>query len=240
MPPKVSIIITAYLEKTKPYLDILIESIRNLKYDGAYDVTIISPTWYKPRYIGVNTISPIEGEYHNPQALNAAIKATTGEYIFMLNDDVLLTRDCLQILMSYKDAPMVAVTMPISNDSQGRYAANVIIRPGPYKIDEILPFYKEMIDAKSPYPKAMIFCETLCLYAALIPRRVFEDVGYFDENLKTGFDDTDFCLRLRDKYICSIALDAIAYHAGGVSADHTLTPQVRSENEAYFTDKWNR
>ena len=33
---------------------------------------------------------------------------------------------------------------------------------------------------------------------ALIRKNVFEKVGFFDENLYSGFDDTDFCIRVRE------------------------------------------
>jgi GT2 family glycosyltransferase len=245
--PKVSIVVTAYLEKSKPYLDACIESIKHLDYpQELLDVVIICPTWYAPMYEGCKTLHPCVGQYHNPIAVNYGFKVTdqSSKYVLMLNDDVILTRDCLKnMVMHTKDNDVILGA--ISNcDNHDFYTLEFPGNLGSRQLrfEQIKDKLNAMMSAKSAYPPGYIYPRTLYLYANLFPRKVLAKIGGFDEQFKTGFDDTDFCLRaVKSGVRLAIALDCLIWHCGGVSADQTmgsLDSELRAENERFFREKW--
>ncbi len=233
--PRVSVIITSYHAKAQAYIDLCVQSIRNLSYaKELLDVIIVAPSSYAPQYEGVRTISPPEAEYGMPRGLNFGMNASDAEFMFVLNDDVMLTRDCLQPLVSmYRGTPGIGLLMPYGNDSNlNSYALATPIN-GPYKIEQAPVDYME---ASSPYPPGLIIKDTLCLYAFLISREVFDKVGPFDTGL-IGQDDIDYSWRsLKAGYVNAINIASLVFHAGGAS--NTLTPERRDESMRIFNKKW--
>lgn len=237
--PFVRIIVTAYLPKSKPYLDLCLRSIENLDYPKErYEVVVVSPKGYVPtdKY---RVVHPDKDAYWNSHALNFGASGSSASYFLMLNDDVVLTTQSLRNLV-YASSMINdrSVLMSLSNDQQGKYVLCTPAGSGPYKIEQIKDA-DALMNTSSPYRDyGVFFYETLCLYAFLVPRALWNDVGGFDESLRGG-DDVDFSLRVREKgYLNGIALDSLIYHAGGVSADKTLTPQMRADDLIQFEKKW--
>lgn len=238
--PKVSIIITSYFEKSKAYLELCLKSVRNLAYPkDAIEIIVVGRKDYLPRFEGVKTVSPNEVKFWPPVGLNYGIMKATGEYIFVLNDDTICTRNSLSNLVyTLENNPQVGLVMPISNDQQSRYMADVGISARPYKLGELEPRASELMDHWSQYAPALSYHQTLCIYAFLMKRSVYFDVGPFDEKL-IGQDDIDYTLRIGQKgYLNAIAYHAIVYHFGGVSADQTFSAETREKSMQLFNDKW--
>lgn len=236
---KVSIIVTSYFPDSKRYLDLCVESIRNLDYPKEdIEVIIVGRPDYLPEYEGVRTIAPALEKFYPPVGLNFGMKESKYDLMLVLNDDTILTRPSLRRLVDiYKSAPHVGLLMPISNDQQGRYSAWVGVNAGSYRYEQLAPIAKELMQKESAYPPALSFHDTLCIYAFMISRQVYAEVGDFDERL-IGQDDIDYTMRVVQKgYMNAIAYNAIVYHFGGVSADHTLK-DVREESMNRFLGKW--
>lgn len=251
MAPKVSIVITSFLERSKPYLDLCIRSINNLDYDKSrLETIIVSPKWYRPEYPGMRTIHPELDDYGNAHAINVGLKATNpeSEYLVYANDDIIFTHTSLKALISSASRYENGLFMPISNDQQMRYDAIVgyphssiynAINPGPKKLDDFLPIIGSILNSHSIYPPAVFYYKTLCTYVLIMRRSTYEAVGDFEESLKTGADDIDYCLRVGDKgFVCGLVMDALVWHFGGVSADHTLSKEQRKANAEAFKAKW--
>jgi len=241
--------VTAFSEKSKPYLDACIKSIRALLYPN-FEVRIVSPERYNPQYEGALTICPQE-PYTNAHALNIGARHADGEYLFFLNDDVILTPNCLSALVSMSgQAPAFGVLMPYGNDTnlnlyssiQGTSgAANEFrhVRPGMYRLESLEPGQLElMMAAESVYPPLLCRFDMLCMYAALIPRRAWEAVGPFDDKL-SGLDDADYSQRMRNAgYFMGIAFNSLVWHACGPTADETYDARARDESRRAFEQKW--
>lgn len=248
MAPKVSIVITSYLEKSKPYLDLCIRSIKALSFPKEdLEVIIVSPKWYQPHYEGVLTIHPDADDYGNSHAINVGVKASRHEYLIVANDDVVFTRDSVTNLINALKGNPNGLLMPISNDWQKKYFLLTAVRTGdhwtelhgPCRYDETKGIHDAMIDASSPYPFGVVFFPWLCLYVAAFHRKMLEDVGLFEERLKTGQDDVDYCKRAWAKgYYCGIVLNSLIWHFGGVTSSITLTDEVRVANHKAFIEKW--
>jgi GT2 family glycosyltransferase len=177
-----------------------------------------------------------------PRGLNYGIEQSRGEFIFVLNDDVILTRHSLQNLVNMLDqSDKIGLIMPTGNDQQQRYHLALPCQrpPAGYRLEDLNPdLIDQLMSAASFYPPGIMFSDTLCIYAFLMRRSVFDEIGGFDENLISG-DDIDYCLRLRHRgYINAIALDSLVWHAGGASADLTMTPEKRELGQKIFNEKW--
>lgn len=238
--PKISIVITSYLEDSKTYLDLCIKSIRNLDYPKELlEVIIVGRADYFPMYAGCKTTSPPLNIFYPPVGLNYGINfcSSSSEYFFVINDDTILTKNCLTELLKASH-PSIGLLMPIGNDQQSRYAASVGVEPRGHKLHELLPCSDLLMNAKSIYPLAVTFHDTLCIYAFLISRKTWEQVGQFDESL-IGQDDIDYTMRIRQHGLQNaIAFNALVYHFGGVSADKTFSPESRAKSIEIFRAKW--
>lgn len=217
--PKVSIVVTTYLEKTKRYLDICMRSIENLNYPKErLDVILVGRKDYMPEYPSVRTVCPEEPEFSNPKGLNFGINSAhpDSEYFFILNDDVVLTPDSL--------VNLVMAAIP-----------NVILNPM-----ELAPI-AGIAPPSASRSYGLIEQEHLCMFATLIPRLVLDKIGGFDENFKTGQDDIDYSWRAKDAGInLVLCLHSLVWHFGGTSANTTINNKMRVENVNYFKSKWGK
>jgi len=253
--PKVSIIICSYREESKAYLDLCIDSVYKLNYpkDKIETILVTKPS-YRPQYVKVKTVWPDRASFHNPVGVNygAKLASPDSKYIFIMNDDAFFTPDSLAhlVMQAPKGVPFVmspispcdnfykyALTFPITHKDTG---ATTAFNKRFYTLDEMAPYLDSMKSASSMYNHGLVFTDTLCLYANLIPKKLWDDLGGFDEGFGTGGDDTDFCLRAKRDHgaMMAICLSSLIWHFGGASTNHTLTPEMREETRAYFHKKW--
>lgn len=250
MMPKVSVVVTAYLEQSRPYLDLCVKSLQNLNYPkDRLEIILVSPAWYKPEYDRVLNISPNLTTYNNAYALNFGASVITHDiqYILFTNDDCIFTKNSLvNLIASSQIIGDRGIFMPISNDQQQRYMWPVPYIPsGSYRIDQMAwddMTFSVLTNAGSPYQRGMIFCETLCLYAVLVPRPVWNLVGKYDE---AGWqDDIDYTRRVaKAGLVNAICMNSLVYHAGGVTADVTLgalDSKARAESLKSYNEKWEK
>ncbi len=228
--PLVSIIVTSYCTESAKYLDLCIKSIRNLSYDNL-EVIIVGRPDYLPVYAGCKTISPPEESFLNGRGINYGVENSRGEYLLILNDDTVLTKDCILPLLEHAK---FANVMPISNDQQGRYSFPM---KAPSSFEEVSDNLDAWINSNSPYPPGVLVSDTLCLYAHMISRDVWNRVGPMDDN--AGLIDIDWCLRARQAgYLNIITLSAYVIHFGGSSVSITLDGPKRLKQKEQFKAKW--
>ncbi len=237
---RVSIVITAYVPESKRYLDLCMKSVANLSYDN-FEVIIVGKKGYLPEYPNAKTVAPPQETFWNSTGLNYGISQADpdSQYYFLLNDDTILTRDSLLRLVEIADVnPLLGQLMPYGNDCQGRYFAHCGLMPRPYVYEELEPLADQLIKQESAYTEALIFCDTLCTYAVLIPKKTFEKVGQYDESL-LGHDDVDYSRRvIRAGFLNAICMSSLVYHFGGASVVHTLNPEKRSIGAEIYRKKW--
>lgn len=186
---------------------------------------------------------------HYPEAVNFGVKqASENKYLFIMNDDVILTKDCLPNLITGIGDSQLIINPTSNCDNFSMY--NIImgyekngqfetVNKRFYRYEEWEGIQDNLINARSVYPPGIISRPFVCLYATLIPRKVWNIVGELDPNYKTGQDDVDYCKRAAQKGIYSgVALSSIAWHFGGVTADLALDKETRIENVEYYKKKW--
>lgn len=129
-------------------------------------------------------------------AVNLGVKICVGEYIILINNDTFVEKDCIKFLVKtadQKEAGMIAAKMlkfrnPKVIDSAGDW----IDRAG--HAGNVGQGEKDGLEFNKPRS-----CFMVTGGGALIKRRVFESIGFFDENYFAYMEDVDFCLRAQMK-----------------------------------------
>lgn len=249
--PKVSIIIPTYKAKTKQYLDACIDAVRNLNYPvEKLDITIISPRTYIPKYMGVKNIHHPRDDRNFAEAVNFGILNSdqSSEHVFLLSDDTIPTKHSLiNLVTTIHD--QTAIYQGISNcDNYWLYNLmtpitirdkRFLVEKRFFTIDELGEDYRYLKDSDSVYPPGVIYPQTLCFYACLIPRKVIHKLGLLDENFNTGYEDSDYCHRAKNANIkLGVVMNAMIWHAGGATTNDILTPEITEKNKKLFFEKW--
>ncbi|NPV79239.1 MAG: glycosyltransferase [Firmicutes bacterium] len=170
-------------------------------------------------------------------AVNQGIKAARGDYILLLNNDVLVTPGWLKRMLECMNRDeRVGLVGPVSNFVAG---IQRIIDPeyNVAKLDEYAQAHSFRYSGLAQRTARIIgFC-------MLIRREVIDRIGGFDITFGTGnFEDDDFCLRAGIAgFQIIIARDVFIHHYGsatfkGMGIDYG---NLMRENAWIFRKKWD-
>ncbi len=147
-------------------------------------------------------------------AANTGIRATTGEWVLLLNNDVTLAPDCIARMMvavKENEADMAAPLLLWRDDPTTIYSAG----------DQIcLDGRPEAIGFRTPREGFDFTASPFGVTAAcgLYHRRVFETVGLLEESFVAYFEDADLSFRARLAGFRAIVVpEAVAWHVGSAS-----------------------
>nr|WP_319374366.1 glycosyltransferase family 2 protein [uncultured Methanobacterium sp.] len=200
----------------KPFLKECFESLNNQNYP--FEVIVIDNASLDGSvdYIKENYPEFILIENHEnlgfAGAVNQGIKASSSEYIFLLNNDVQLEGETISNLLKCikKDENIFAVS------------SKMIQYHDPTKMDDagdeyaLMGWTRRVGYGKSPDKYIMereIF--SACAGAAIYRRRILEEIGYFDENFFAYMEDVDISYRAKiNGYKCLYCPKAVVYHIG--------------------------
>ncbi len=147
-------------------------------------------------------------------AVNAGIAATSGELVFLLNNDMTLTPDCLARLvegLDREEADMVAPIVLFQDEPDVVYSAGDCQR-----MNGRSECWGHKARRDQFVPPETVF--GVSAGAALYRRAVFDRIGMLDEKYGAYFEDADLSFRARlAGFSATLATDAIAYHAGSAS-----------------------
>ncbi|MDP1553765.1 MAG: glycosyltransferase family 2 protein [Methanobacteriaceae archaeon] len=146
------------------------------------------------------------------RAINQGIEVSSGEYIFVLNNDIELEKDCITNLLKCikQDSSIFSVS------------AKMIQYYEREKIDDagdeytILGWTKRLGYGKPSdnyNTSRNIF--SACAGAAIYRKSILEDIGHFDENFFAYMEDIDLSYRAKiNGYKNVFCPEAIVYHVG--------------------------
>jgi len=156
------------------------------------------------------------------QAVNEGIKAGTGQYVMILNDDVIVSKGWLKALIESCKAD-VGMAGPLSNcDKTWLHNYDITIGgvellPGRNTFDQIEPVIQDIYDFRSPYfeiPER----EWIAFYCTMIRRDVIDKVGLLNEKYTNSGEDVDLCRRVKKMgYKIVQNFQSFVFHFGAVS-----------------------
>ena len=171
-------------------------------------------------------------------AMNIALKAAQGRYLFLLNPDARLVNDAVGHLVSFLDShPDAGCASPQLLNNDGSVAlfvtrrfpsvTNTVLRQ--FGLRRLFPQstwmgreYLAGWDRESP---RTVPC--LSGAALMIPRSVYLEVGSLDTVLPMYFEDLDYCKRIADKgNLLYYVPGAKVLHVGGKSASASTAKRL--------------
>jgi len=158
------------------------------------------------------------------RATNQALAQTRGRYVFLMNSDVMLKEGTVQVLVSFMDDnPNVGIAGGQLVNKNGSKQNS--IAPFPSLATEL--FSKRLLRILFPqrYPgkerrySTPIDVDSLVGACIIVRRKAIEEVGGLDEEYFFFMEETDWCLRMKDKgwRICFVP-QAHILHLQGASA----------------------
>ena len=164
------------------------------------------------------------------KAVNHAIAASSAPYVCLLNNDTLVTKDWLKIMLDIMNRQKeIAIVNPASNNLGQRPANGE-------PIELYAQALKKDADKFIELGAAIGFC-------MLIKKEVIDRIGPFDEIYGMGnFEDTDFSRRaVKEGYRCVEARGAYVYHRESSSFSKVKSFENDfKRNKEIYEFRWGR
>lgn len=169
---------------------------------------------------------------------NQGIETARGNYILLLNNDVIVSPGWLSGLINHmQDEPDAGIVGPMSNYGNGPQRDE---RANYSTIEDFIK-YAQKISADNGGQR-IEFCR-ISGFCMLINRAVINAVGLLDTRFGIGnYEDDDFCLRAwQAGFKLMIAKDVFIHHFGGRTfVGNGIDPAIQSEkNLPIFLAKWS-
>jgi len=170
---------------------------------------------------------------------NQGLEAAHGDYLLLLNNDVVVTEGWLSgLLACFRYHPETGIVGPLTNNISGIQrlpAAPSSPRAG---LDEFAAGIRTRFGGRRIYHRRIVgFC-------MLFSRDLLNRVGYLDESFGNGnFEDDDYCLRAElEGFRNLIAGDVFIHHYGSISfrGNNMDYAQAMTGNRGVFNRKWSR
>lgn len=170
---------------------------------------------------------------------NQGIEASSGEYVLLLNNDVVVTENWLAGLLDcLKHAPDAGIVGPMTNNISGPQKA---VDAGYGSLDRLeeyaCAFRDKYSNRRIPLRRIVGFC-------MLFRRTLVEKIGLLDERFGSGnFEDDDYCLRAAlEGFKNYVAGDVFIHHHGSVSfvGNKIDYGSAMAKNRDLFSSKWGR
>ncbi|MGG5255315.1 glycosyltransferase, partial [Neobacillus sp. SM06] len=234
-----SIVILTYnkLDYTKQ----CVESIRKYTHKNEYELIVVdnysvdgTVEWLKEQSDIKCIFNEINAGF--PKGCNQGIEIATGDNILLLNNDVIVTENWLQNLVTalYSE-PTIGAVGPVTNSAAYYSTIPVSFRT----LDEMQSFAKNYNITDSNEWEERVKLIGFCM---LIKREVIEKVGLLDEIFSPGnFEDDDYSFRIQlAGYKLLICKDTFIYHYGSQSWRDKPDEyyNLLKENERKFIKKW--
>ncbi|MBI5634139.1 MAG: glycosyltransferase [Nitrospirae bacterium] len=168
---------------------------------------------------------------------NQGIEASKGEYILLLNNDVIVEKKWLSgLLECLTSSPDTGIVGPMTNNISGTQQ----IVSSEYRSVDHLAEYAAQFRQKNRHRRIPL--RRIVGFCMLFRRGLAEKIGLLDESFGSGnFEDDDYCLRSALECCRNlIAADVFMHHFGSVSFKGNKIPYASSmgNNKKIFDRKW--
>lgn len=243
--PKVSIIIP-----TKDQPKLLKRCINNIeKYSTSYrnyEIIIIDNNNKNPESLEIlkttihKVVKTTSNVFNFAKINNEATKGIDGKYILFLNDDTApLENNWLEELVGQAEQENIGVVGPklVFNNGTVQHAGMIITEKGA----GFHPFMRIPGDAGGYCDFANVVRNYSAVTGAclLIKRKIFEQVGKFDEKFDVYYNDTDLCMKVTNQgYRIVYTPFTKMLHEGSSSIKTHSAAFFTVENLCRFKTKW--
>lgn len=178
------------------------------------------------------------GPFNFSRINNFGVAHATGDYLMFLNNDTQVLRsDWLDAMLEHAQRPEVGTVGAKLLYPDGRIQhAGVVLGIGGVA-NHAFRYLPGGTPNSFGFADAVRNCSAVTAACMMVPRRVFEAVGGFDERFRVAFNDVDLCLRIRQSgYLIVYTPFALLYHHEGASRGK-LHP---SEDEELMWRLWGQ
>lgn len=164
------------------------------------------------------------------KSANRVFKATTTDWIILLNSDTVVPRGTFRKLVDAGERyPRLAIVGPLSNAAGWQTVPRLTGDDGTFLVNRLRPRITPEImdgmceDVAHTVPMFVPLVNGFCI---AIRRTVLEEIGFFDEqHFPLGYgEEDDLCLRAADAgYVCGVATNTYVFHRKSAS----FTPERR-------------
>ena len=219
----------------KKYFEVIV--IDNASTDGSYDA-LSTLEFQNYRYIHN------EKNVGFSRANNKAALSASGEYLFFMNSDMIFVNDVVSCLVEkIHHHPAIGIIGPRFLNPDGTLQISCRNFPGIFfGLIKFFPFLKKKLsDKKLDYYQAQRdysieqTVDTVSAGALMISRKLFRDIGGFDEFSFMYAEDADICRQVRDRGF-KVVYDPFAtlIHFGGQSSKLNSYKAVWSYYFAFY------
>jgi GT2 family glycosyltransferase/glycosyltransferase involved in cell wall biosynthesis len=224
------------------YVRLCLESLR--RHDDGFELRVIvvddgsgpaTARWLKDLAESWPALLVIEHERNLGYtfAVNSGLRATTADWVVILNSDTRVSKGWLAGMVRCAEADsQVGMVGPLSNaatwqsvpevfDSDGRFAVNAL--PLDLDVDGMAELVRSASTQR--YPRVPVL-NGFCL---LLRRDLLERVGFMDEvAFGVGYgEENDYCIRARSAgFELAVADDVFVFHAKSKSFGHALRTEL--------------
>lgn len=206
--------------------------------NGSSDGTVV---WLQTQVAEHNNCRLIENRQNLgfAKGCNQGIEAARGEYILLLNNDVVVTQEWLSgLLECLTSSPTVGIVGPMTNNISGLQRVPQV---GYQRLEELQAY---AADYRRRYRHRRIPQRRIVGFCMLFRQELAARIGFLDEQFGSGnFEDDDYCIRAAlAGYHNLIAADVFIHHYGSVSfqGNQCNYAAVMQGNNALFRAKWSR
>lgn len=232
-------ITSIYAKTTWPYVEVIL-----VENNSTNDATF---AYYKTLQAAHNNlrvcVCKTGGVFNFSRVVNAGVAAAKGEYLLFLNNDTeVITPNWIERLLStfaYERVGIVGAKLLFANNTIQH--AGVVLGSNLWSPQHV---YSGIDAAYEGYTHMNVYNhEQRAVTGAcmMMPRRVYDECGSFDESLPVNFNDTDVCLRVRAHgYTIVQRSDTQLYHHESVSRGHADNPARLERLMFDFGTFWTR
>ncbi len=170
---------------------------------------------------------------------NQGVRAARGQYVLLLNNDVLVGDGWLENLVAALECDArIGLVGPITNYVSGRQRLAKV----PYQGDQ--EFYGFAQKVRNANRGKLTPRRRIAGFAMLLRKALYDELGGLDERFGSGnYEDDDLCLRVREKgYAIMVDEGTFIHHFGSrtfVDNKVDYTASLR-KNKQIFRVKWPR
>jgi len=154
------------------------------------------------------------------ESCNLGIKSSKNKYIFVANDDIIITKNSIEELVKNTDDD--TITGPDSNCNLGfqtdyAYTVKDVKLVPAMTLDQVKHIIPDIYNIK-PVKQDVLKRDWLAFFATMFTRKCFNDVGFMDESFIYDREDLDWCIAAKKlgKNFKQI-FGSYCFHFGGIS-----------------------